>query len=443
MSQGLILEVEIANYKLIKEFKQKFEAGHLYYISGKNKIGKTSLIKGLLGNLTATNKCDIPLTEGEKEGTFTTNIYNFKGADQQNYKIQFAFDGKKESFTLINPQAEVSHKVTDIRQVFGYNPYTIDEFFAWGTTAEGRRKQAKIVFDMLPDKVKEEINSIDVKVNEKNGILFKERAEAKKQVDAYRILVKKHVAIDTELIAKEQQIINLIEKLDKEYEAEKLIIKDREYMESIIEDITPKELDKISDIEINKEVSELIKDTREKLISIRERLKITMVNGLTLAQRIENGKLMKTNCINEKTKKQIQDTELKEVQTWNEKYLKLDKEINTLRSRKSELLSNSTIGIPGITITNDEFFLNVDGKDLPFSEESLSYSVAGLIIARLILETNKDLPIVCVGKAAEYDDESQAKLNALAKEYGGILLCDYVVPSQEEMKIIVYESVNN
>jgi energy-coupling factor transporter ATP-binding protein EcfA2 len=440
----LELTVEFKNYKILKDLKSTFRAGHLYIIKGGNGQGKTSLIKGIIGNITALNKCEDPLTTGAEEGFVLTEIKDFKGANGQNYKIKFDFDDKKEQFTLVKPNAEISKKVTDIREILGYNEYTVDLFLSWGNTAEGRRKQAKIIFDLLPTKVKEEIQLIDIKINEKNGLLFKERAEAKKQVDAYQILIKRHRVIDNDLIAKEEAIKAQIEKLKAEQKKEELVSKDREELADIIDSLVPEKIImKINNAEISKTVSTIIEKAKQDIQDIRSSMMITLVEGKTFAERLEKGNELLLSCTNEKTIDIQQRKELIEVQTWSDKYLLLDKQITDLRKKVSSLLSSSTLGIPGITIVDNEFYLNVDGKDLPFSEESLSYSMAGKIIARLILETNKNLPIVCVGKAAEYDLESLDELNKMAKEYGGILLCDYVVPTKEDIEIVAYEQIGN
>ena len=39
--------------------------------------------------------------------------------------------------------------VSDIISSFKYNPFTIEEFLAWGLTADGRKKQRNVILDIL------------------------------------------------------------------------------------------------------------------------------------------------------------------------------------------------------------------------------------------------------------------------------------------------------
>ena len=93
-----------------------------------------------------------------------------------------------------------------------------------------------------------------------------------------------------------------------------------------------------------------------------------------------------------------------------------------------------------VIINNGElFFVDDKGNQLAFTEEQISYSVAGKRIAKLLLERNKELPIICIGKASEYDEQSLKELSELASKYDAIIFCDKVEPEQEELCIEVYE----
>jgi hypothetical protein len=142
-----------------------------------------------------------------------------------------------------------------------------------------------------------------------------------------------------------------------------------------------------------------------------------------------------------KTKKEniiLNEERLEKAQTeWKD----IDDKIEGLRIEKKTLFEQAKLPMDNVIINDGElFYVDENGNHMAFTEEQISYSTAGVRIAKLLLERNKNLPIICLGKAAEYDNESLSIIAKLAEEYDAIIFCDMVVPGKEELSIEVYES---
>ena len=111
--------------------------------------------------------------------------------------------------------------------------------------------------------------------------------------------------------------------------------------------------------------------------------------------------------------------------------------LETLRAEKKTLISKAKLP-ENLSIIDDELLYNENGNYIPFNENNVSYATGGKEIIKLIAQVNHDLPIIVIGKAAEYDPKSLDELAQLAKEQNKILVCDYV-STNEDIEITCYQ----
>ena len=143
-----IKKLELLNFQVIKEFNADFE-GNVYFITGDNELGKSTLLKAIGAMLTGNR--DAVLKNGEDKG-FAKMVV---GNDGENYEVEL-------KFTKANPRGTLSIKsqttgmrsdnVSMLQKIFGYQDFDAVEFSRWSETAEGRRKQIEVEKALLPER---------------------------------------------------------------------------------------------------------------------------------------------------------------------------------------------------------------------------------------------------------------------------------------------------
>lgn len=156
----IIKKLELSNFQVIKEFNADFE-GNVYFITGDNELGKSTLLKAI-GALLTGNR-DAVLRNGEDKG-FAKMVV---GDDGEEYDVELRFTKANPRGTLSIKQKTTgmrSDNVSMFQKVFGYTDFDAVEFSRWSETAEGRRKQVQYVRALLPENVQKRISEIDAEV---------------------------------------------------------------------------------------------------------------------------------------------------------------------------------------------------------------------------------------------------------------------------------------
>lgn len=469
--------IRIRNFKKIRELTKEFKAGYLYLVKGGNNVGKTSFWQAILSVIRAENKNPNILTFGQKDGSVELEINketSVIGGDGETYigKLTYS-DEKEDKFSMILPDATLKKKVTEIRNIFKYNAFTVEDWFAWGLTEEGRRKQGQIIFEMFPEEIQKAINDIDKKINPKDGSLYfqrqgkneiyqglknappeiltseeQEKAALKAQVLEELEPLEKNFKIMEEMATSGGETIELKAKLNAKIKAGEDAIEDSlrqsqlrlKEIDEEIERLKQKRA-KVVDDHINtdeslkKEIAEAKKD-----LAKLPNTEFDKEGYESLKKRVNKGRefLQDIQKIDEKAERILNHT--KKVEIAQKEWEVMDNEIKRLQLAKKELFSSSEVGIPNITLENGELFFVEGENKIPFTEQSLSYSVGGKKVIRILLERNKELPIICVGKAAEYDEKSLDEIAELAKEYNAIIFADQVEQLPVPLHIDVVES---
>lgn len=483
------IEFEIVNYKKLQNLKGEFETGNLYFIQGPNSTGKSSFIQAILALIEGKSKNKEKLTHGKKEGKVQQK---FIGADGEEYTIRMDYTEKSDKFTIIKPDASVSHKRTDMAHIFGYNSFTVDDWFSWGETAEGRRKQADIIKTLLPEETIKELNMIHAETNGTDGILLIKRRDINRDLD--KLKARKENLPEIENVSDVNKAKETIEKWNKMLEEiDDEIIKKKSSNEKIITLLESKDNDEKNILETKHRLEDVIQSKNaiqqqleSEIQSLKEQLKnkekqlenhITTSNKTieTYEQSIEQ----KQKAFNEKYKDVSADvtdydtTELEEKKAKtkeaiakmneiinileekkklndeideNQKIVDdLSKDITDKRERAKSLISNADIAVENIGITDEGEAVFVENdKEYPFKKENISYSKGGIAILQIMAAVNKKLPLWIVGNAAEYDNAAKDKMARFAKENGGIILGDRVIEDvSKDLEIVCYDNSDN
>lgn len=463
-------KLEVKNYKLLKEGEYNLSGGSIFLMSGPNNIGKTSFLHLLQSIMEVKDETINPVTHGEKEGFATGTII---GADGEPYQFRYDFnvDGKKK-FTFIGPDGKQLKTIGEMRAIFNYTHFTLEEFFDWSRSEVGRKKQREIIMKLLDEKEQNEINQIEANINTRNGVLYIERQNINRDVESLnsvvnnsilsdeqktllkqsktindefkkledrKIEIEKLIQVDPEVVQKiatakankenaESQIElanDEIERLNKLIETQKLLIKNMEGLiinnDQIIKDNTPKGSD--GSVDTVALTLELNGDDTEKNPGIIKRIAKgqEVINKLSLAQSLESNRESKVEEV--KAKQAIADG--------------LTEKIEILRNRKQSIIKGCT-AIPE-SISIDDEYITIDG--IPFTEEDVSKSKATKAIARLMMLVNK-APIMLMGDAESLGYEVLNELKEEAEAMGKTMVFAEHVRYLDELTLVCFDELD-
>ena len=213
-----IKKLELLNFQVIEQFSAEFD-GTVYFVTGDNELGKSTLLKAI-GALLTGQRDDV-LRNGASKG-FAKMVV---GDDGEEYDVQLSFTEANPRGTLTIKQKTTgmaTNNVSMLQRIFGYQDFDAVEFSRWSETAEGRRKQIAVVKALLPEKVRARIAEIDESV----AVMKAERTGVNRDVKTFSGFVEtmakqlapgdieKYAApIDvTELMQRQETNAKLIEK---------------------------------------------------------------------------------------------------------------------------------------------------------------------------------------------------------------------------------------
>jgi len=425
MSKNLkALEIPIVfhNYKLLKDKEWILKGSHVYFVQGPNEVGKTSFLLALQGAMTATDATEKKVSineEGKDSGFYEFTI---PAADGTIVTVRNEFTDQKNKFIAITADGEKVSKVSDIRALFNYTPINVNEFFQMSRSADGRRRQRDIILKLLPDDAREKFEDLDLQEQH----YFTQRTEIGRNLETAKGYSESVVISDTDLdlLTKEQQAIDLLEKYQKLLTAE----------------------------ELNKSVQDVINNLKEEKDRITERLQIidqeieskskelvdtTGYTTVQLTESVSKGKQV-IHKINEvKAKKSLLDDSTEKEQKLNDEHENLTLEITKRREAKSKIVAEADLPVDSISFENDYLTIN----DFKFDENQVCESDAVLLLANILAKINPG-PIQVIGDASILDAKKLEELNKIAETNGKVMFVDEVVRNADEMVIVGYDHVS-
>ena len=157
-----IKKLQLLNFQVIENFEAEFD-GNVYFITGDNELGKSTLLKAI-GALLTGNRDDV-LRNGASKG-FAKMVV---GDDGEEYEVALSFTEANPRGTLTIKQKTTgmqTNNVSMLARIFGYQDFDAVEFSRWSETADGRRKQIAVVKSLLSEAVRNRIEEIDQTVAE-------------------------------------------------------------------------------------------------------------------------------------------------------------------------------------------------------------------------------------------------------------------------------------
>lgn len=473
-------EVKIAfkNYKLLKEGEMNLSNGSIFFAQGPNNVGKTSFLNLIQSIMEVKDDTVNPVTFGENEGFSTGTI---PGADGKMYQFRYDFnvDGKSK-FQFISPDNKVIKTVGEMRAIFNYTHFTMEEFFDWSKSVPGRKKQRDIFMNLLSEKERNEIIEIEGKVHPTNGEFVASRRVLNTEIDFLQKKIDNAIlTVDEKKLLSQKELVNSsFSEIETEKETLEKLINGAsgtvERRKSIIEQLQTlqdnntayvtnhnKQNDDI-DVQIlalekkKKENEEALSnvvsvyDNKKTILETElevinksgsittEQLEVKQTELATITERIKKGKEIKDSILVIETKVKSIEYEKEQLKIKTKDSDDYDIKIKTLRETKKNIIQNSE-NIPiGWSLDDDCVTIN----DIPFMETDLSKSQATKAIAELMMRINK-APVMLMGDAESLGYEVLDELLATAKDMGKIMIFAEHVRDVDELQLICYDELDH
>lgn len=476
----IIKKLELSNFQVIKEFNADFE-GNVYFITGDNELGKSTLLKAI-GALLTGNR-DAVLRNGEEKG-FAKMVV---GDDGEEYDVELRFTKANPRGTLSIKQKTTgmrSDNVSMLQKVFGYTDFDAVEFSRWSETAEGRRKQVEYVRALLPENVQKRIAEIDAEVT----TIKDKRKEANAEVKTYTTicaaaekqlkpgdaktyaekidiadlmeeqnenarLIEKAKTVRTALQTRTEQLDAIPERVKQANadhdQAAKRIADDLEFEEKEVARIIAEAQQRLADAKkeaetskklIDKELKDTLKqietdkaDYETRKNNAAEWLKKYEENNpekLDTAERLkqaEEHNKINALVVDYVAKKKQKDAAEKVAQTH-------EKKLSDLLKERETLIAKSELPIAGLTFTDDGLELN----GVPFVAGKVSDSQIMEVAAKLIIASNPTVKVFRIARGESLGAKRLQSLIELACKEGYQGFIEEVKRGQDDLIIEEY-----
>lgn len=476
----IIKKLELSNFQVIKEFNADFE-GNVYFITGDNELGKSTLLKAI-GALLTGNR-DAVLRNGEDKG-FAKMVV---GDDGEEYDVELRFTKANPRGTLSIKQKTTgmrSDNVSMLQKVFGYTDFDAVEFSRWSETAEGRRKQVEYVRALLPENVQKRIAEIDAEVT----TVKDKRKEANAEVKTYTTicaaaekqlkpgdaktyaekiditdlmeeqnenarLIEKAKTVRTALQTRTEQLEAIPERIKKANadhdQADKRIADDLAFEEKEVARIIAEAQQRLADAKkeaetskklIDKELKDTLKqietdkadyETRKKnAADWLEKYEANNPEKLDTAEQLkkaEEHNRMNTLVVDYMEKKKQKDAAEKVAQTH-------EKTLSDLQKERENLIAKSKLPIEGLTFTDDGLELN----GVPFVAGKVSDSQIMEVAAKLIIASNPTVKVFRIARGESLGAKRLQSLIELARKEGYQGFIEEVKRGQDDLIIEEY-----
>ena len=422
-----IKKLELLNFQVIKEFNADFE-GNVYFITGDNELGKSTLLKAIGAMLTGNR--DAVLKNGEDKG-FAKMVV---GNDGENYEVEL-------KFTKANPRGTLSIKsqttgmrsdnVSMLQKIFGYQDFDAVEFSRWSETAEGRRKQIEVVKALLPEKVRTRIAEIDAEVT----TVKDKRKDANTEVKTYTTICanaekqlkpgdvktyadKKDI---TALMEEQNENARLIEKAKTVRQTRQQRVEQLAAIPGRIKTANDNHDKAVAIIDTNlaneeKEVARIIAEAQKRLEAEKADFEKRKANAdkwleeyeannpeqLDTAEQLkkaEEHNRINALVVDYMAKKKQKEAAEKTARTFEDK-------LGALAKERETLIATSKLPIAGLSFTDDGLELN----GVPFVAGKVSDSQIMEVAAKLIIASN---PTVKVFRIARGESLGEKRLQAI------------------------------
>lgn len=464
-----IKKLNLLNFQVIEKFDAEFD-GTVYFITGDNELGKSTLLKAI-GALLTGNRDDV-LRNGASKG-FAKMVV---GDDGEEFEVSLTFTEANPRGTLTIKQKTTgmqTNNVSMLQRIFGYQDFDAVEFSRWSETADGRRKQIAVVKSLLAPAVRERIESIDTEVAqlkaERTGINRDVKTFAgfvdtiAKQLDPGDVLRYANPVDMTALMARQENNLKLIEKAKN---VRMMLAQRNEQLAGIparLDDARAKLLLDKKAIESAVESARIVYENAVAKAKIDAETAEKAYNVTVAAIEAEktDWENRKTNAEEWLTKYEANNPEntdvpalLQQAEAHNKKYNvvcqykekktqydnikaqseRMDAKIAELTDERAELITNAKLPIAGLSFTDDGLELN----GIPFMPGKISDSQTMEIAAKLVIASNPTVKVFRIARGESLGAKRLQTIVDIARKNGFQGFIEQVQRGQTEMMVEEY-----
>ena len=464
-----IKRLELLNFRVIEQFSADFD-GTVYFVTGDNELGKSTLLKAI-GALLTGQRDDV-LRNGASKG-FAKMVV---GDDGEEYDVQLSFTEANPRGTLTIKQKTTgmaTNNVSMLQRIFGYQDFDAVEFSRWSETAEGRRKQIAVVKSLLPEKVRNRIAEIDETVTtmkaERTGV----NRDVKTFAALYESIEKQLAPGDVEKFAAPVDVSALMERqktnaqlIEKAKSVRAMLAQRIEQIAAIPGRI---EAEKAKAVETSKVYADkvaaakaayeqAVAEQRAAETKIAETYKANVAGIESEKADLENRKANAEDWLKRYEANNPEKTDvpamLADAEAHNKRYNlvcqfkekkqqyeavkakaeKMDSDIVKLASERAGLIASAELPIAGLSFTDDGLTLN----GVPFVPGKVSDSQILMTATKLVIASNPNTRIFRIARGESLGAKRLAEIIEIARENHFQGFVENVVRGQEELRIEEY-----
>lgn len=449
-----IKRLQLFNFQCIEKFEADFD-GAVYFVTGDNELGKSTLLKAI-GALLTGNRDEV-LRNGASKG-FAKMVV---GDDGEEFDVSLSFTEANPRGTLTIKQASngmQTNNVSMLQRIFGYQDFDAVEFSRWSETAEGRRKQIAVVKSLLAPAVRDRIEAIDGEVAE----LKESRKDVNREVKTFDTMVAQLAAQlepgDTEKYDKPIDVRALME---QQATNAKLIERAKTARAMLAQRVQA--LAEIPDrIEFAKSSYEAAREAAKKMLEEAEKTyNETIVTINAEKEDFEKRKAAAEEWLKEYEANNPENSNVAEqlekadahnkrynlVCQYNEKKSefdarkaaaeKMDASIDALMNERAGLIAKAELPIDGLTFTDDGLELNA----VPFVPGKVSDSQIMEVAAKLVIAANPKVKVFRIARGESLGAKRLQAIIDIARKNGFQGFIEQVQRGQNEMRVEEYTEV--
>lgn len=464
-----IKKLQLVNFQVIESFEAEFD-GTVYFVTGDNELGKSTLLKAI-GALLTGQRDDV-LRNGASKG-FAKMIV---GDDGEEYDVQLSFTENNPRGTLTIKQKSTgmaTNNVSMLQRIFGYQDFDAVEFSRWSETAEGRRKQIAVVKSLLPESVRLRLDDIATEVIE----LKDERTGINRDVKTFTTLRDSAAAIlepgDKEKYNSPIDVSELVEKAKADAQLIEKAKTVRSMLAQRIQQLSeiPVRINELenackancakadADVEAARIAYEKAKanaetvhrnwiEDRDKGIAALNQQKMDaerrMNNAKEWLAEYEKMNPEGSNAEELLAKAKEHNRRYESVRQYNERQVQLEQakerandineHIAELEAERKELIANAQLPVDGLSFTDDGLLLN----GVPFMPGKVSDSQTMEIAAKLVIASNPTVKVFRIARGESLGAKRLETIIDIAKRNGFQGFIEQVQRGQTEMLVEEY-----
>ena len=464
-----IKKLELLNFQVIEKFEAEFN-GNVYFVTGDNELGKSTLLKAI-GALLTGERDDV-LRNGASKG-FAKMVV---GDDGEEFDVSLSFTENNPRGTLTIKQKSTgmaTNNVSMLQRIFGYQDFDAVEFSRWSETADGRRKQIAVVKSLLAPAVRERIESIDVEVSG----LKTERTGVNRDVKTFDTLIaqisERMEPGDVEKYATPIDVTGLMEQqatnaklIEKAKTVRAMLTQRTEQLAAIPGRIEAEKAkaaetakvyaDKVAAAKAAYEqavaeqagaitkIDSVLKENIAAIEAEKADLETRKANAEIWLDKYEQNNPEKTNVPELLAKAEAHNKKYSLVEQYKEKKHLFDNavakaeqmeaRIDALAKERAELITNAKLPIDGLTFTDDGLELN----GVPFVPGKVSDSQIMEIAAKLVIASNPTVKVFRIARGESLGAKRLETIIDIAKRNGFQGFIEQVQRGQNEMLVEEY-----